>query len=82
MEEAGIKIKNLKIISLSNDIVEDAHFLTVGFLCTDFEGEPTVMEPEEITEWQWFSIDKLPYPIFFPSAKILKNYLAKKIYSD
>ena len=82
LEETGIKIKNLKIISLSNDIVEDAHFLTVGFLCTDFEGEPMVMEPEEITEWQWFPIDKLPYPIFFPSAKILKNYLAKKIYSD
>ena len=82
LEETGIKIKNLKIISLSNDIVEDVHFLTVGFLCTDFEGEPKVMEPEEITEWQWFPIDKLPYPIFFPSAKILKNYLAKKIYSD
>ena len=79
LEETGIKInkEKLKIISVTNDIVEDAHFVTIGFLCKDFEGEPRVMESDEITEWRWFELDNLPSPIFFPSEKILNNYLNK-----
>lgn len=82
LEETGIKIKNLEVISVSNDVVYDNHFVTIGFLCTDFEDEPQVMEPDEITEWKWFDLDNLPSPIFSPSEKIIKNYLDKKIYQD
>ena len=79
-EETGIKInkEKLKIISITNDIVKDAHFITIGFLCKDFDGEPKVMEPDEITEWKWFELDKLPSPIFFPSRKILDKFLSQK----
>lgn len=82
LEETGIKIdKNkLKLISISDDMVPDAHFVTVGFLCAGFEGEAKVMEPDEIVEWRWFLLEKLPKPMFFPSEKIIKNYLEKKIY--
>jgi len=80
LEETGIKIKNLEIISISNDIVPDNHFVTIGFLCKEFEGEPKVMEPDEITRWQWFDLNNLPSPIFPPSEKIIKNYSGKKIY--
>ena len=81
-EETGIRIKkqSLKLISLTNDIVSDAHFVTAGFICQDFKGEPQIKEPDEITKWQWFSLDDLPQPIYFPSEKILKNYLAGEIY--
>jgi len=81
-EETEIKVKNLEVISISNDIVYDNHFVTIGFLCTDFEGEPKVMEPDEITKWEWFDLNNLPSPLFPPSEKIIKNYLAKKIYQD
>ena len=81
-EETGIKVKGLEAISISNDIVQDAHFVTIGFLCKDFEGEAKVMEPDEITEWKWFDLNKLPSPLYFPSEKIIKNYLAKKIYQN
>jgi len=81
-EETGIKVRNLKIISLSNDIVSDAHFVTIGFLAEEFEGEVKVMEPDEITEWKWFNLNDLPSPLYFPSEKIIKNYLAKEIYQD
>ena len=40
------------------------------------------MEPDEITEWKWFSLDNLPSPMFFPSQKILDNYLSKTIYKN
>lgn len=77
-EETGIKIDidRLKFFSVTNEIVEDAHFVTIGFLCKDFpEQEPKVMEPDEITEWEWFDLDNLPEPMFRPSKKIAENYI-------
>ncbi len=67
LEETGIQVdkENLKLISISNDRVETAHFATMGFLCEKFEGEPQTREPEEITEWKWFPFDDLPSLIFF-----------------
>lgn len=82
MEETGMKIEHsdIKLVSLSNDMVSDAHFVTLGFLCENCIGEPSVMEPDEITEWKWFKLDALPEKVFFPSAKVIKNYLSGEIY--
>jgi len=79
LEETGIRVnkEKLEIISVTNDMTKEAHFVTIGFLCKDFEGEPKIIEPDEITEWRWFDLNNLPSPIFFPSEKILKNFLAK-----
>ncbi len=76
LEETGLKLKpkDLKLISVSNDRVSDAHFITLGFLCENFQGEPKVIEPDEIIEWCWFVLKRLPKKIFFPSKKILNNY--------
>jgi hypothetical protein len=40
------------------------------------------MEPDEITEWQWFALDNLPEPMFFPSQEIINNINAGKITLD
>lgn len=76
-EETRISINenDLKLISLTDDFAKDAHFITIGFLCERHEGEPTVMEPDEITEWQWFNLCELPSKMFSPSKKILDKYL-------
>jgi len=81
-EETSLEIRkeDLKFASLTNDIVHDNHFVTIGFLCEKFEGEPKVMEPDEITEWQWFPLDKLPKKVFFPSQEIIDHYNSGKIY--
>ncbi|MFA6993318.1 MAG: NUDIX domain-containing protein [Patescibacteria group bacterium] len=73
-EETGLKLNQVKVIGVNNDRVADAHFITLGMLATDFTGEAQVLEPDEIVEWQWFSLDNLPAPLFFPSAEILENY--------
>jgi len=78
-EETGIKLNDLKIMCVNNDVGSRAHFITVGLFSGDFDGEPKVME-EAITEWRWFSIDDLPEKLFFPSKKILENYREKKFY--
>lgn len=82
LEETGMTMdtSHLKVISVTNDIVHDNHFITIGFLCEDIEGEPQVMEPDEITRWERFPLDQLPSPIFKPSEKVLNNYLAGTIY--
>ena len=79
-EETGLIANKLKVVSVGNEIVNDAHFVTVGFLCEDFKGDPRAMEPDEITEWKWFPLDSLPNPIFPPSMKLLQNYINKEIY--
>ncbi|EKD24246.1 MAG: hypothetical protein ACD_81C00070G0003 [uncultured bacterium] len=73
MEETGITInkEELKHISTTNNIVETAHFVTLGFTCGDFIGEAEVREPDEIVEWKWFDLDHLPEPMYFPSKQII-----------
>lgn len=80
LEETGLKAKTLDLMSVTDDIVNDAHFVSIGFICRDFDGEPKVMEPDEIVEWKWFSLDKLPEKIFLPDVKMIKNYFDKTIY--
>ncbi len=76
LEEIGIDVPfgDLKVICLNSDIVSDAHFITIGLICTNLEGEPRVMEPDEITQWKWFDMDNLPTPLFSPSEKVLNNF--------
>lgn len=80
MEETGIQVNELQCVSLANNIAHDAHFVTVGFLCENFSGEAQVKEPDEITEWKWFDLKKLPTPIFPPSQEVLNNYLNGQFY--
>ena len=79
-EETGIELHEVEVIALNNDRNEHAHFVTIGMLATSFAGEPEVMEPDEITRWEWFSLDELPKNMFFPSAKLLENYKKKAFY--
>lgn len=79
-EETGLKLNETKIICVNNDKNDHAHFVTIGLFSDKFEGEAKVMEPDEITEWRWFSFDNLPTPLYFPSAKIIENYRKKLFY--
>ena len=82
LEETGISIRNPKVISVHNCKNEHAHFVTVGLLTKEWEGEAQVMEPDEITEWQWFDLKNLPAPIYFPSKEVLENYAEGKFYIE
>jgi len=79
-EETGMDAGGLEVISVTDDIVYDSHFVTIGFLCRNFKGQPNVMEPDEIVEWSWFSLDELPEKMYPPSLKIVKHYMKKVIY--
>ncbi len=80
-EEIGVRLspKQFRIISIADDIGKDVHFVTFGFLVSDFQKEPKVMEPDEITCWKWFNLKKLPSPIYPPSQEVLDNFRKKKL---
>ncbi len=84
LEETGIEINkdDLKNICVNDDIITDAHFVTIGYLCKNFDGKPKVMEPDEITEWKWFDLDELPLQIYFPSRKIIEQFYKQKDKKD
>lgn len=79
-EETGMHLKELRVMCVNNDKTEDAHFITIGILAKKYAGEPKVTEPEEITEWKWFDLNKIPRNLFMPSAKILENYRQSRFY--
>lgn len=81
-EETDIDVKpdDLEVFSVTNDMVPTAHFVTIGFIAKRFSGEPKVMEPDEIVQWKWFSLNALPSPMFKPSAKMIKNFKEGVVY--
>ncbi|MFA6094603.1 MAG: NUDIX domain-containing protein [Candidatus Paceibacterota bacterium] len=81
LEETGIVANNIRVLCVGNDKNEHAHFVTIGLIADVFNGDPKVMEPDEIVEWRWFDIDDLPKPLFFPSAKIIENYKKNLFYT-
>ena len=68
------------VLCVNDDKNEYAHFVTIGLLAEEFSGDAKVMEPDEITEWKWFDLNELPRPLYFPSEKMLNNYLQKRFY--
>lgn len=83
LEETGLQIdtRSLKLISVSNDYVGSAHFVTLGFLHELPEGEPEVREPDQITVWGWFPISAPPKPLFVASERILRNFEKGHVYT-
>jgi len=79
-EETGIKVKKVSVMCVNNDMNVHAHFITIGTIAEEFEGEPQVLEPDEIVEWRWFNFDALPKNLFMPSEKILENFKQKKFF--
>lgn len=75
LEEAGIKIKNIRVGGTTNDIFEKEkkHYVTIALIADWDSGEATMMEPDKWNEWGWFEWDNLPDPLFLPFQNLLKQ---------
>lgn len=74
LEETGIKIKNIKIVTFTNDNNHhlDIHYITIFMLADHDSGDPKVTEPDKFKDWGWFYWNELPEPLFLS----IKNLLA------
>jgi len=75
LEETGIKIKNIRLGTFTNDIFkkERKHYITLFIVAEYDSGDARVMEPEKCERWKWFNWDKLPKPLFLPIQNLLKQ---------
>lgn len=79
-QEVGLVIKNPKIISISDDINEYAHFVTIGLIAQSYQGEVSLGNSEEHVDYKFYDLDNLPKNLCESSKKIIKNYKNNKIY--
>ena len=83
-EETGLTIGNLKLVAVTNNLrtyqESGKHYVSITFLCTQFEGVPQVMEPDKCESWNWYNPNDLPKPHFDASEWGIDNYLKGEIY--
>ncbi|MFH0890768.1 MAG: NUDIX domain-containing protein [Candidatus Liptonbacteria bacterium] len=84
LEETGLKADTL---TLSNIIDEphasgNVHYLHMNFLAKNWEGDPTVTEPDRFERWEWFDLDSLPEETFPSHRKFIPAYLGKVVLED
>jgi 8-oxo-dGTP diphosphatase len=75
MEEAGIKIKNIRRGSYTNDIFkkEGKHYITIHVVTEYKSGKAMIRESEKCEKLEWFTWDNLPKPLFLPLRNLLKQ---------
>lgn len=52
------------------------------FVCTDFDGEPTICESEKCSELKWYDLDNLPDDLIDDRKFALKAYLDGEHYLE
>jgi|SaaInlStandDraft_6_1057023.scaffolds.fasta_scaffold81348_1 8-oxo-dGTP diphosphatase len=62
-EEAGVELKDLEFLCVSNFIIESKHYIDISFTAKIKSGEPQVMEPEKLDDWDWYDINNPPAPL-------------------
>lgn len=73
---------DLEVISLSNDINDYAHYVTIGLIAKNYKGKVVLKDSDEFVSYQFFDLHHLPDTICLPSLKIIQNYNNKILYND
>lgn len=62
LEEAGIQVKDVEFVGITNDIFTDErrHYVTLFYQAHLASGTPRVCEPEKCDAWQWWPWNALP----------------------
>lgn len=79
-EEVNIDIKKTKVISISDDINDYAHFVTIGLASKGYKGNISLGNSEEHVDYKFFDINDLPENLCMPSKNIVNNYKNNIIY--
>lgn len=72
---------DLKLISVADDVNNYAHYVTIGFIISKYEGNFKLKNGKEFTNFGWFNLNNLPDNLCEPSKKIIENYLNNEIYN-
>jgi len=76
IEEAGISIDQLELTSVYefHNPEKRKSYVTIGFQAVLAAGTPQVMEPENKSDWNWYTIDEaLSLPLFPPDKVLIER---------
>jgi 8-oxo-dGTP diphosphatase len=75
LEETGLRLKNIRAATFTNDIFaqEGRHYVTLYVTAEIAAGQLDLMEPEKCAQWAWFNWADLPHPLFIPIQNLLKQ---------
>lgn len=82
-EELGpeVKVKNLRLQCVTNlQKYNPKHYVDIGMVAEWVSGEPIVMEPHKVEQWDWFDMDKLPANLFACTPNYVEAYKTGKFY--
>ena len=83
LEETGTKIKNIKFQCIANiNRHENRQDVLIGLISEWGSGEPTTMEIEKCEGWNWYDLEDLPSPLFYPTEVVIDSYKSGKNYYD
>lgn len=82
-EESGIQIKNIKFQFLANvKKYKKKHYAHIGLIADWRKGYPKVLESDKNENWNWYSINRLPKPLFEMVRLSIISYKTKRNYFD
>lgn len=82
-EETGMEIKNIRFLRLLNlKHFAPKHFVDIELMADWEDGEPQLLEPDKFEPWNWYDLENLPEPLFYPQISSLEAYKTGKIYFD
>ena len=81
-EEAGIEIKNVKFVRVSNMKKYGKHYVDIGIVAEWSAGNPEVREPKKTGYWDWYDVENLPRPLFGAIEQTLEALNSGKNFFD
>lgn len=71
-EETGLRGTGARPLIFTNDLfpADRQQWVTLHHLVEGTSGEPENREPARCERWEWFPLDALPSPLFFPMASL------------
>ena len=82
-EETGMEIKNVRFLRLMNlKHFAPKHFIDIELIADWESGEAQLLELEKFESWEWYDLDALPEPLFYPQYTSMEAYKTGKNYFD
>ncbi|WP_117191202.1 NUDIX domain-containing protein [Rhizobium terrae] len=76
-EESGLRIGQVDYLCTVEEIVEAdrQHWVSLIYVTRDFSGEPSLLEPDKLSEIGWFDLGDLPQPLSAFATKAFAHLL-------
>ena len=75
LEEAGITIKNIRLLCVGNvKRYAPKHYLEIGLIADWESGEPVVIEPNKVESWNWHDPNDMPSPLMAGMSEYITAY--------